>query len=223
MFIFAHIFAGAVFGLGLFHLIKDPRAVPFCIAGSVLPDLIDKPLGLLMPEVFGSGRTIFHSLGIVCIFLIIALIFVTSNHRVQGVGLVIAVFLHQVSDEMWSQPSNWFYPLFGPFQGPVIPDYISTFFWFEITNPGEWLLMLGTVLVLITAYRKTGLVPVSPVSDRENRLDTSVLLAFGGLGLYLVIAGFLSQAGTFLTPYYNPTTNVMAGLILLSGAIVMNW
>ena len=39
---FAHIFAGALLGLGFWHLTNDRRAVPFCIAGSILLDLIDK-------------------------------------------------------------------------------------------------------------------------------------------------------------------------------------
>jgi hypothetical protein len=224
MFIFAHVFAGAVFGLGLHRLTNDPRAIPFCIAGSVVPDLIDKPLALLFPAILGSGRTLFHSMGSVCIILLITVMFMRSNHGLPGVGMVSAIFLHQVFDEMWSLPSNWFFPLLGPFRGPVIPDYIGTFFWFEITNPSEWLFMLGTGMILVTSYRKIVMIHFPSLSDSMKKsTSTCVLLAFGGMGLYLVAAGFLSPSGTFITPFYNQVTNVMAGLIPLSGAIVMNW
>ena len=50
MFIFAHVFAGALLGLAFWHLTKDRRAIPVCIAGSVIPDTIDKSLGLLFPS-----------------------------------------------------------------------------------------------------------------------------------------------------------------------------
>jgi hypothetical protein len=149
MFIFAHVFAGALLGLGLWHLTNDRRAIVVCSAGSILPDVIDKSLGLLFPAVLGGGRTVFHSLGIAFVILIVTLMFVQSNHRLLGVGIASAILLQQVFDEMWNEPANWFYPILGPFQGSMIPDYIRTFFWFEITNPSEWLFMFGSVVILV--------------------------------------------------------------------------
>ena len=35
MFIFAHVFAGALLGLVFWHLTQDRRAIPVCIAGSI--------------------------------------------------------------------------------------------------------------------------------------------------------------------------------------------
>jgi len=55
MLIFAHIFAGALLGLGFWHLTNDRRAIIVCIVASILPDLIDKSLGLLFPLVLGGG------------------------------------------------------------------------------------------------------------------------------------------------------------------------
>ena len=54
-----------------------------------------------------------------------------------------ALLLHQVSDEMWTLPANWFYPLLGPFTGDMIPDFIGFYFWYEITSPFEWMFMAG--------------------------------------------------------------------------------
>jgi len=54
MLIFAHVFAGALLGLGFWHLTIDRRAIPLCIAASILPDLIDKSLGLLFPLILGG-------------------------------------------------------------------------------------------------------------------------------------------------------------------------
>ena len=102
MFIFAHIFAGALLGLGFWHLTNDRRAVPLCIAASILPDLIDKSLGLAFPLVLGGGRTVFHSLLVVGVVLILcSLIFVRSRFLLLGLGVAGAILLHQIFDEMW--------------------------------------------------------------------------------------------------------------------------
>ena len=224
MFIFAHVFAGALLGLGLWHLTNDRRAIVAGIAGSVITDVIDKSLGLLFPSVLDGGRTVFHSLGIVLVILIITLMFVQSNQRLLGVGIAGAILLHQVFDEMWNEPANWFYPLLGPFQGSMIPDYLLTYFWLEITNPGEWLFMFGSVVIVVKSYQYITLIPVPYLSDRiKTGGYMLVVVVFGGIGLYLVAAGLMSPAGTLITPLYNQVTNVMAGLLALSGAVVMRW
>ncbi len=221
MFIFAHLFAGALLGLLLWHLTNDRRAISLCIAGSILPDLVDKPLGFLFPEILGSGRTIFHSLGIVLFILIVTFLFFQSNNRLPGAGVAGAVLLHQVLDEMWTLPANWFYPLFGPFQGTMIPDYLGTYFWFEITNPGEWLFMIGTLIVL-QSYQGVNFVRVPSLPDFLQRgVYVFVVPVFGCIGLYVVASGLLDPAGTFITPLYNPVTTVMAGFLLLTGAAIL--
>jgi hypothetical protein len=224
MFIFAHVFAGALLGLVFWHLTNDRRAIIVCVAGSVIPDLIDKSLGLLFPSTLGSGRTFFHSLGIVLVILIVSLMFVRSNLRLLGLGLSCAFLLHQVFDEMWNLPSNWFYPLIGPFQGSMIPDYMLTYFWLEVTNPSEWLFMFGTVVILVKSYHYLRHIPLPFLSDRiKTGAYTFIIVMFGCIGLYLVAAGLMVPAGTFTTPFYNQVTNVMAGLLALTGAVIIIW
>jgi hypothetical protein len=224
MFIFAHIFAGALLGLGLWHMTNDRRMIMICIAGAVLPDLIDKPLAFLFPGVLGSGRTIFHSLGSIGIILLVIFMFVPSISRVTGLGLAGSMALHQVFDEMWSLPTNWFFPFLGPFQGLMIPDYVGTYFWIEISNPSEWLFMIGTSIVLVKSYRKILRIPLLTLSDQmKTAADAVVILFFAGSGVYLVASGLLSPAGTIIAPLYNPVTTMMAGLFPLTGALILIW
>ena len=77
-----------------------------------------------------------------------------------GIGFACAILLHQVFDEMWTLPANWYYPLLGPFQGTMIPDYILTYFWLEITNPSEWVFMVGTVVILVKSYHCMAEIPI---------------------------------------------------------------
>jgi membrane-bound metal-dependent hydrolase YbcI (DUF457 family) len=155
MLIFAHIFAGALLGLGFWHLTNDRRAVLFCVVGSILPDLIDKSLGLVFPSVLGGGRTVFHALVIIMVILLCTLIFFRSMARWPGAGMAGAVLLHQIMDEMWTLPADWFWPLLGPFTGHMILDYIAFYFWQEITSPSEWIFMTGSLAILAKTYYYT--------------------------------------------------------------------
>jgi membrane-bound metal-dependent hydrolase YbcI (DUF457 family) len=223
MFIFAHIFAGALLGLGFWHLTNDRRAILVCIIGSILPDLIDKSLGLLFPLVLGGGRTVFHSLMIVGIVLLLTLLFVRSRFVLSGAGVAGALLLHQIFDEMWIEPANWFYPLLGPFQGQMIPDYVGTYFWLEITNPSEWMFMIGSVAILAASYQSLLPIPRAPLPD-AIKAGAYVLVAVVLMitGLYLVFTGLTSTAATLITPRYHQVPMVVAGLLAVCGAVVMS-
>ena len=222
MFIFAHVFAGALLGLVFWHLTQDRRAIPVCIAGSILPDIIDKSLGLLFPSVLSSGRTVFHSLGLVFITLILILIFIRTDLRLLGVGFACALFLHQVFDEMWTLPANWFYPLLGPFQGSMIPDYLFTYFWLEITNPSEWIFMAGTLVILVKSYRWSTEIPLLSLSDRmKSGAYTFFVVVLAGAGLYLVAVGLTGPTGTFTLLVNTQVNDLMTGLLALTGSAIM--
>jgi membrane-bound metal-dependent hydrolase YbcI (DUF457 family) len=223
MLIFAHVFAGALLGLGFWHLTKDRRALPLCIAASILPDLIDKSLGLAFPLVLGGGRTVFHSLLMVGIVLLLCLLLLVRSRSVLlGVGVACAILLHQVFDEMWLLPVNWFYPLLGPFQGQMIPEYIGTYFWLEISNPSEWMFLIATVAILAESYGD--MLPIYGDSRPDTFRTSAYTLVVAGLlitGLYLVVAGLAGVTGTFMTPSYSQVPMVLAGMLALCGAVIM--
>jgi LexA-binding, inner membrane-associated putative hydrolase len=223
MFIFAHIFAGALLGLVFWHLTNDRRAIPVCIAGSLLSDLIDKSLGLLFPSVLSSGRTVFHSLGFVVVILLFTFLFIRSNLRFLGVGFACAVLFHQVFDEMWTLPANWFYPLLGPFQGSMIPDYILTYFWLEITSPAEWIFMAGTLVILVKSYNFMPECGLFHLSDRmKSVVYTCVVAVIGCTGLYLVVMGLAGPLSTFLVPVDTQVNDLLTGVLALTGAVIMS-
>jgi len=223
MLIAAHIFAGALLGLVVWRLANDRRAVPFCMAGSILPDLIDKPLGLVLPSVLPGGRTVFHALIIVVIILLCIFFLARSRSRWLGAGVACAVLLHQVLDEMWTLPVNWLYPLLGPFQGHMIPDYIGTYFWVEMSDPSEWMFMIGSVTILALSYPSLSVILRICRSDRlKTGAYTFLAMVFLVTGGYLVIAGITSNAPTFITPLYSGLPSVMAGLLALCGTFGMS-
>jgi hypothetical protein len=44
----------------------------------------------------------------------------------------------------------------------MIPEYIGTYFWLEITNPSEWMFMIGIVVILAESYGDMIPIPVLP-------------------------------------------------------------
>jgi hypothetical protein len=75
--------------------------------GSLLPDIIDKPVGMILLPL-NNGRVFGHTLLFVLIFLLIGL-------KYREVSLAFASFLHLLEDEMWNEPSTLFWPLLGSF------------------------------------------------------------------------------------------------------------
>ncbi len=84
------------------------------IIGSLLPDIIDKPVGdYFFRSSFYNGRIFAHTL---LFFLIIgaAGYYVYRRHRrIWPAALAGGVFTHLVLDEMWQAPGTVFWPLLG--------------------------------------------------------------------------------------------------------------
>jgi len=101
----------------LFRMIKNRRNFILLIIGSLLPDIIDKPLGLTIYHGFGNGRLIAHTL----IFNLVLLLLIFVFKR-KLLIIPIASFLHLIEDEMWKDPIILFYPFFGDFpKKPIVP------------------------------------------------------------------------------------------------------
>ncbi|MEW6425296.1 MAG: metal-dependent hydrolase [Bacillota bacterium] len=84
------------------------------LLGSLLPDIIDKPLGgLVFKATLGNGRIYAHML----IFLLLLVgtgIFFWVKYKRPGV-LVLAggSFFHHILDGMWHFPGTYLWPFYG--------------------------------------------------------------------------------------------------------------
>lgn len=222
MYIFAHLFTGVLTGLGFYHICNDRRLVPVCIAGSLFSDLLDKPLTLLMPGLFGSTRTIGHTLLLFSVILLAALILWYRSRSVPGIAFAGSVLLHQLLDMMWTLPVTWFFPLRGMF--PMVPSSggFLQFLVLELTNPSEWVFALASCIIILSRY--AGIPDFWP---SFLSLRTIGLLQYGTAGLLgitgacLILTGLDPVFGTFPDLYPGPDKTFMAGLVALCGAIVL--
>ena len=83
----------------------------FVLLGSILPDLIDKPLGYLIYGSMGSGRIFAHTLLFLLVLVAIAAIL---KSRPLG-SLAFGALAHQALDTIWTTPVIFLWPLLGDF------------------------------------------------------------------------------------------------------------
>jgi hypothetical protein len=223
MFLFAHLFAGAILGYALSRIAGDRRVILFCITGSILPDLVDKPLGyLLLPSILDSGRTFFHALLVIAIISAAAfLLWRSGRYGIPLLSLAAGILLHQVLDAMWQEPVTWFYPLFGPFQPHHYTDYFGSFFWLEITSASEWIFLAATLIIFGILYhdRLSSLMPYA-VKCPLRPLYVSIIFLLAVLGSYSLVCAATGIANILAT-YNMIDGNVSMGVIALTGIVAI--
>lgn len=86
----------------------------FVLVGSILPDLIDKPIGaFLFRSTFHNSRIFFHSLTVSAILILAGLYFWKRERSNKSLLLGVACFIHLILDSMWEYPSILFWPFLG--------------------------------------------------------------------------------------------------------------
>lgn len=86
----------------------------FVILGSMLPDIIDKPLGgIIFKETIGNGRIYSHTL-LFLLFLSALGAFFWGKYRRPGLMVVAGgSIIHHILDSMWLYPGTFLWPIDG--------------------------------------------------------------------------------------------------------------
>ncbi|WP_420847028.1 metal-dependent hydrolase [Methanogenium marinum] len=211
-----HLLIGITLGIFLLYLTKDCRAIIYCAIGSLLPDIIDKPLGHIFLPSIGYGRIFFHSLT-VCALVALLGVIILIKWRHPGLLFVAAGMLsHQLADGMWDELQGWFWPIFGGFPHRYMPNYFENMFSLELSSPSEMLLMaLAVIFFLCFVYaRWTG----------KNRIFhwASVLVGFllfiaGSYILFGLVSGILP----IYLIYSGCSNTLICGLSLIFGGVAI--
>lgn len=101
----------------------------FVAIGSLLPDIIDKPLGYVIYGAMGTGRIYAHTL---LFLLVLAALATILRSRALG-SISFGVLAHLVLDSIWATPAILLWPLLGDF--PVNPD-LTVLGYFEMLLQG---------------------------------------------------------------------------------------
>ncbi|MDD1682793.1 MAG: metal-dependent hydrolase [Methanoregula sp.] len=193
MYFFFHLFAGAVIGLLIGDILHDRRWVLLCTFGAVIPDIIDKTVGLLVfGDIFGYGRIFSHTL-LAALALLVAGVATWKWLKSPIVmGIAVGVISHQVLDLMWRMPKIWLYPLYGPFQGNQTAEFLFSITLRDLKNPSEILLALLLFAgVLLVVYRDSIRSTFSRHTTAWRWLVTTGALGLGILSAACGLTGYL--------------------------------
>ena len=153
MLLFGHI--GITLGIAWFveSKLKVKMDYMLIILGSLLPDIIDKPLGMIILPLH-NGRVFAHTLLFVLILLAIGL-----RYR-KSLFLSFASLLHLIEDRMWNEPQTLFWPLLG-FEFPakehasfcnylsrILMEYIPSFSYVFVSE------VVGATIILMFLLSK---------------------------------------------------------------------
>lgn len=89
--------------------------LPAVLVGSVLPDLVDKPLGYVLVPSLQNGHLVGHSL--VFLAALLALAWAVRRWRPWLIGLAFGVAAHLVLDAMWTDLPSFLWPFAGSLAG----------------------------------------------------------------------------------------------------------
>ena len=154
------------------------RADLACLAlGAMLPDIIDKPLGLVVFGTPAMGRTIAHTF----LFLLIIILLAIHFHDLRIASISGGVLAHLVLDFMWRSPVILFWPLFGNFPvttGTGTFGYLQQLL-FELRDPAVLVpevLGLAYLIYFAFEHRSIMVVRLEKVVQGHKTLRAKVLI-----------------------------------------------
>ena len=148
-----HLLIGVTVGIFLLYFTRDCRALVYCAIGSLLPDIIDKPVGHIILANLGNGRIFFHSLTVCIIVAVLGLIVWRLWGHPGFLFIAAGMLSHQLADAMWAAPQSWYWPFLGGFPPKYLPNYFKNIFVTEFTSPSELLVLSLAVLLLFCFNR----------------------------------------------------------------------
>jgi inner membrane protein len=93
--------------------------IRWLLVGSLLPDIIDKPIGqYIFRDTFNNGRIFSHTLLFLIIISAVGYYLLKRYRQSWMLALAAGTFAHLILDEMWQVPVTLFWPLLG-FSFPV--------------------------------------------------------------------------------------------------------
>jgi inner membrane protein len=140
------------------------------MVASLLPDIIDKPLGrIFFKERLGSGRIYAHTL-LLNVALFCLVFFMRGRIKRQFVLVPISTLLHLAEDGMWSSPRVFWWPLFGShFPRPHVPHG-----WLAYLRPGAIAEEVVGILLLLWLFGSHGVLNREGLKNfiKTGRLET---------------------------------------------------
>ncbi len=121
------------------------------IIGSLLPDIIDKPVGqYFFQETFSYGRIYAHTLLFLVIIAAVGFYLYRSYRKVWLLTLAFGTLIHLILDEMWLTPRTLLWPFLGfAFDRADLTDWLSMVWQSIFKYPEVYIPELVGLLILL--------------------------------------------------------------------------
>ena len=142
--------------LSWFTALASRIDIRILLVGSLLPDIIDKPIGQLwLRGVLDNGRIFCHTLLFLIIITLIGLYIFRTRHKNWLLVLSGGVFIHLILDRMWLVPVTLLWPVYG-FAFPRLEDFtcwLNFILYGLFNNPAVYIpeIIGAVILVWFTA------------------------------------------------------------------------
>jgi len=135
-----------------FSSLGDIIDIRLLLIGSLLPDIIDKPVGIfLFGETFGSGRIYAHTLLFLIVISLVGYFLYRRYSKNWLLVLSFGTFVHLILDEMWLEAETLLWPLYGfAFPETDITGWWQDMFRLLVADPGVFIpeIVGGVILIL---------------------------------------------------------------------------
>ena len=121
------------------------------LIGSLLPDILDKPIGqYIFKDIFHNGRIFGHTL-LFSLILIAGGIYYYRHYKKNWlVTLSFGTFIHLILDEMWLNLETLFWPLYGfQFKSIYSEHYVQGLFYALFNEPSVFIPEIIGILLII--------------------------------------------------------------------------
>ena len=121
------------------------------LIGSLLPDIIDKPIGhLLFKESLSNGRIFSHTLLFLILLTLWGLFFNRRYGKTWFLSLSFGTFVHLILDQIWHTPKTLLWPILGlSFEKLELTGWIEGIWHALLTDPAIYIPELIGLFVLI--------------------------------------------------------------------------
>lgn len=128
----------------------------FVLLGSLLPDIIDKPVGqLFFRQTFSNGRIFSHTLIFLVLLSLAGLALYQTKRKQWGIVLAFGVFAHLLLDQMWLDPRTLLWPIYGfTFERADLTNWAQNILSSLLSDPAVYVPeIVGGVILLIFLVR----------------------------------------------------------------------
>lgn len=119
------------------------------LLGSLIPDIIDKPIGIyFFQSIFSNGRIYGHTLLFLFLITTVGLFLQRRYHSIWVITIAFGTLWHLILDAMWLQPETLLWPLLGvSFPQYDLSNWMNRILNILLANPQTYTLNFWVVFI----------------------------------------------------------------------------